>query len=161
MDGVLLHSIARTGVLGFLIGGALGALGHTNRNQQNERLKYLKTDVAALKLDQCFLNAVLDLYPYSKINKPRSTELFDTIVNESNNIVECYMLANSPETLNRGVLKFKANRLLSKVTKALNTLCELHGLKGGVNNMVKDELTDSVQQITKCADNYIHNMVLQ
>lgn len=162
---VLAH-IGKGGAAGFVIGSIAGAMSYRSKLSFDKHVKQLEAgdvDISSLRMDTVFLQAVMDLRAYRKIDLPRSKRVFETIVKCCNNIVHLYIQLNADNVVTPGVLQFRMNRYLRELREALDAmgrLCKRQGQTQSEDMLLVDYGRYS-EAAYKCADNYIHNACLQ
>jgi hypothetical protein len=148
--------------VGLVLGAVIGALTYRSRVKNQARIDALDISVVYLQTDATFLQSVLELRVYRKLHPPQSEHLFECVVQSCDCIVECYLGINTRGTVNPGVLRYRAHRMLKHVTDGLRALGRLTRQPG--NSSVDDEMLQQFETIAAtvgtCADNYIHNMIL-
>lgn len=161
----VLSYIGKGGAVGFAIGSIAGAMSYKSKLSFDKHVKQLEAgevDISSLRIDTVFLQAVMDLRAYRKIDLPRSKRVFETIVKCCNNIVHLYIQLNADNVVTPGVLQFRMSRYLRELREALDAMARMCRQQGQTQteDMLLADYDRYSEAVYKCADNYIHNACL-
>ena len=153
----------KTGTLGFLFGSLLGGISHRMRKTQQNNLKKINADVSYLKLDSHFIDVILNLDQFKKTEQ--SKQMIENLYVNCNELVKCYFEISSGVTMVYKSMQFRINRYFMKIKDLLVKLrslykTQIYTLEDEANLNIMYYFDQYANEITTCADNYVHNSLL-
>ena len=156
LPSIMTH-LARAGGLGAIVGMLVG-VASLGAKLKKISASDVDVDMRYLARDECFQQAYLDLKQFRDVCPPRSSQLFDSIGDSCNHLVECssHILMGLPDA--PGVTMIRAHRYLKAIERDLDTLGKCIKTTGQHPGIIDyDRLAADLKRV---ADNHIHNMLM-
>lgn len=174
----LVRHISASSSIACIFGAILGVISFNSEIQFEKRLAAIRPElVTHLRADAEFLNAVINLLPYRKIDSSQSRALFDKMCMICDAIVHCEQKSATESDVSTdasyaasfpirvagfGINRY--NRRLREASQAFERLCKRRMQTGDVTDegqiRLLAEYASAAEPMLTIADNYVNNAML-